>query len=508
MEATRTQKSIKNAAVSVVAQVFSLVVNFATRTALVWGLGSYYLGLNSVMTSLIAVFALAELGLGNAIVFSLYLPLAKRNKSKVEAYLRLFKTLYRCVGCAIILLGCLALPFLGTLINGNVTAEVVIAYLLFVANTALSYFLLNYRTTLIQANQERYLVTLAELIYAAIGAVLQIFFFCVIHSFILGVASLLVAQIGKSIFIYVVCRKRYSKINFHSKDKLEKSEKQELARNVYALSLGRFSDTASNNVPALVISSMIGLIQSGLFSNYQMISLAITQLMSQVSGAVTASVGNLNVEASAADKERVFDLLSFIEFFGYTVCSVCLFVGIQPFISAWLGGEYCLPKDCAFAVAFNLLTIGVLQSTVIFKDACGIFYKGRFRPVVSCIMTIVLSVVFAYYFGIVGVMFAPAISRLLTASWYDPWLVHKYVFGKKPYKYYLKTLGYLLLGLLLLLLAEGICSIIPGESWLLFFEKVLVGLFVSFAAISIIFHRYTPFVWCFSTVKGIIKKNK
>lgn len=507
MKETRTQKSIKNAIVGVMVQAFSLIVNFATRTALVWGLGSYYLGLNSVMTSLIAVFSLAELGLGNAIIFSLYLPLAKNNIRKIEAYLRLFKIMYRFVGSVIIIFGCAALPFLGALINEEVTNEIILAYLLFVGNTALSYFLLNYRTTLIQANQERYLVTIGELIYSAVTAISQIICFCLLHDFILGVGCLLVAQVSKSLFIAIVSKKKYSWINFNSKEKLEKKEKYELARNVYALSLGRFSDTASNSVPALVISSLIGLIQSGLYSNYQMISLAITQLMAQISGAVTASVGNMNVESDAAAKERIFDLLSFIEFCGYAVCSVCIFVGIEPFISAWLGSEYCLPTGCAFAISFNLLTIGILQSTVIFKDACGIFFKGRFRPVISCVITVILSVVFALCFGIVGVMLAPALSRLLTAVWYDPWLVHKYVLCKKPFKYYLKTLGYLLLGVLLMFLARLIVSFITGDSWLLFVVKVAVAAFVAIALIIAIFHRYAPFVWCRRTILSIISRK-
>lgn len=508
LEETRTIKSIRNATIGVASQLATLVLGFATRTALVWGLGSYYLGLNSVLTSLIAVFSLAELGLGNAIVYSLYRPLANQDKEKIEAYLRIFKILYRVIGLLIFAIGFLATPFLPYLVNTVVTDEVIVAYVLFVCNTAISYFLFTYRTTLLQANQERYLVTLSELIYTLLTAIFQVLFFLIIGNFILGVAAQMIAQVGKSLFIVFVCKKRYSNISFSSKEKLQKKEKRELARNTYAMALGKFSDTASNNVPALVISSLIGLIQSGLYSNYQMISSAITTLMSQISGAVTASVGNLNVEADSGIKEDVFRKLSFISFCGYTISSACVYCGIDPFISAWLGNDYCLPEGCALAVAFNLLTIGILQSTVVFKDGCGIFFKGRFRPVISCILTVIFSVVLAIPFGVAGVMFAPAISRLFSAAWYDPWLVHKYVFGKKPFRHYLRMMCYLILGLVICILVETIGSFLPGSSWLLFFERIFMAFFLTIGSIVLIFHRSQSFVWCFGVIRGILIRKE
>lgn len=507
MGETRTVKSIRNASVGIAAQLITVILNFGIRTVLVWSLGSYYLGLNSVMTSLVAVFSLAELGLGNAIAYSLYRPLSGKDRRKIEAYLALFKRLYRIIGLTIIVLGSAFIPFLPNVINTEVTIEVLMAYVLFVSNAALSYFLFTYRTTLIQANQEKYLVTFSELIYAIISVILQVFFFAAMHNFILGIASLILAQMGKSAFIVVVCKKKYPTVNFSSKEKLSKDEKRELGRNVYAMTLGRFSDTASNNVPVLVVSSLIGLIQSGLYSNYQMVSSAVTTLLSQVSGSATASVGNLNVEEGTEAKETVFQRLSFVSFCGYTVSAACVYAGINPFIIAWLGEDYCLSSVCAFALAFNLLTIGILQSTVAFKDGCGIFFQGRFRPVVSCLLTIVFSIAFAMPFGVEGVMFAPALSRLLTAGWYDPWLVHKYVLHKSPARFYLKNTGYLVLGIAICFLVGRTSSIFPGDSWILFIEIVIFAAITTTAIIALMFHRSQSFVWLCVVLKGFLKKN-
>ena len=144
----RTGKALKNVAVGAVAQSCALLLSFLVRTALIIGLGKYYLGLNSVMTSLIAVFNLAELGMTNAVVYSLYRPLACGDKRKVEALLALYKKVYRGMGVAVIAASFAALPFLHELVNTEITVEVYEIYGLFVLSTAVTYFFFMYRAAL------------------------------------------------------------------------------------------------------------------------------------------------------------------------------------------------------------------------------------------------------------------------------------------------------------------------------------------------------------------------
>ena len=215
--------------------------------------------------------------------------------------------------------------------------------------------------------------------------------------------------------------------------------------------LGSLATPPVKSVPNVVISAGVGLIESGLYSNYQMITAAIITFLSQVIGSMTASVGSLHIEADVDHKLKVFRRLNFASFLVYAVCCSCVFAGAESFITAWVGEEYVLDTACVLGLCFNLLTIGLVHGTVVFKDGCGIFFQGRYRPLVSCVLTIVLCVVFVGPFGIAGVIWASAISRLLTTNWYDPWLLFKHVFHRSPATYYVRTVLFAAVGL-------GACS--------------------------------------------------
>lgn len=152
------------------------------------------------MTSLIAVFNLAELGMTNAVVYSLYRPLACGDKRKVEALLACDKKVYRGMGVAVIAASFAALPFLHELVNTEITVEVYEIYGLFVLSTAVTYFFFMYRAALLQANQEKYLVSCSDLAYAVVSSAGQVFCFLVLGDYIAALVVLVCSQIVRSFF--------------------------------------------------------------------------------------------------------------------------------------------------------------------------------------------------------------------------------------------------------------------------------------------------------------------
>ena len=499
----RTGKSIKNASISSLVQVITLALNFVVRTALVYGLGSYYLGLNSVMTSLIAVFNLAELGFTNAVVYSLYKPIAEGDTEAVQAYLCLYKKIYRFVGVLIIAISLAVLPFLPSLINAEPTIEVYVIYFLQVASAVASYLLFTYRGALLQADQQKYLISYSDCAYYIISSVGQTICFAIFGNYIAGLAVLVLSQLVRSCMLYRFSVEYHPNISFSSKAKLDKSKTRELFKNVYAMAIGKFSDTASRNVPNIAISSLIGLAESGIYSNYQMLMQAVINIMAQLFGSITAGVGNLHVEASVKSQIAVYERLNFIAFFVYTVCSTCVFVGSTPFINAWLGEGYTLDILNSAGVAANIMVIGLLHGTVVFKDGCGVFYQGRFRPLVSCVVTVVLSFCLVPFLGLPGAVWAPVISRLTTACWYDPWLLYKYVFHSKPYKFYAEMIVFAGVASICMAMTYGVFQLLPGNGWLLFAESIIVGIAIPCFVISIAFFKYEPFRYVVSLSKRI-----
>ena len=506
---SRAEKSFRNATVGTGVQACVLLLGFATRTALVYGLGRYYLGLNSVMTGLIAMYTLAELGMGNALVYSMYEPLAHGRQKKTEAYLTLFKKVYRIIGATIVVLAVLGTPLRPSIVNTPMTTEIYAIYALFTANTAISYLAFAYRGSLMQADQNRYLVSFSDLIFSAVSSVGQIACFLFLHNYVAGLCFMVVGQLAKNLFIYHVSKTRYRNMSFSSREKLENSEKTQLKKNIFAMAIGKFSDAANNSFLNVVISAFIGLVESGLFSNYQMIANAVQGIVSQAFSALTPSVGNLNVEASTKKKKTVFLQITYLSGWVYLTVVCIVWACIDPFIELWTGNpDYLLPKACALGVAANLLTIGLLRATVIFKDGCGIFYQGRYRPVASCVLTVLFALAFARPFGIAGVIWASPLSRLLTAMWYDPYLVYKHVFAEKPWEYYVLTTKFVLATGAAMAACSGIGMLLPFGPLGSFLAGVVSALAVSQAVFFLAFGRSEHFTKSIQMARARLGRSK
>ena len=79
------------------------------------------LGLNGLMTSIISMLSIAELGVGEAINYSLYTPLAKGDKAQVNAIMKLYKKLYLGIAGVILVIGLAIIPFLHLVIDADIT---------------------------------------------------------------------------------------------------------------------------------------------------------------------------------------------------------------------------------------------------------------------------------------------------------------------------------------------------------------------------------------------------
>src|SRR5574340_198240 len=128
METTNVQKATKNIMVSFGTQVVLLVFKFIVQTLFIHKLGELYLGVNGLMTNLFTVFSFAELGLGTAISYNLYRPIADNDQPKIAAYMRFYKRAYEAIGLFVAVLGIGFMPFLHTVIKGDYVDGLYIIY--------------------------------------------------------------------------------------------------------------------------------------------------------------------------------------------------------------------------------------------------------------------------------------------------------------------------------------------------------------------------------------------
>ena len=116
MAESRVKNSFKNIVVNNIYQFLNIILSFIIRTIFIKTLGENYLGLNGLFTNILSVLSLAELGVGTAMVYSMYKPISENNEEKLSELIGYYKILYRRIAIAILILG-LIVFFLSSLIH-------------------------------------------------------------------------------------------------------------------------------------------------------------------------------------------------------------------------------------------------------------------------------------------------------------------------------------------------------------------------------------------------------
>ena len=94
MRIERTKNASRNIMFGGILKLYQILAPFLMRTAMIYFMGVQYLGLNSLFTSVLQVLNLAELGVGSAMVYSMYKPIAEDDNTTICALMRLYRTYY------------------------------------------------------------------------------------------------------------------------------------------------------------------------------------------------------------------------------------------------------------------------------------------------------------------------------------------------------------------------------------------------------------------------------
>ena len=472
-------------------QMLSILMGFFTRWMFIALLGKEYLGVSGLFTNVLSLLSLANLGFDTAIIYSLYKPLAEGDIVAVKGYMSVYKRVYRVVGVAVFVLGCILMPFLPHLINGEVTIpeNIYIIYFLFLLQSASSYFF-SYKQSLLTASQQNRINSLYHSIFMVLrnlGEMAVLFFF---HAYIPMLLCIIVFQFAENVWIARVTDKKFPFLVDSSAGKITSEQKCALKENVRSLFLYKISGTIISSTDNILISKFQGLASVGLYSNYVYIVDVIRTFLSYIFYSMTASIGNYNATESREANEKMYYNLFFASFWLYGFTGICLGVLLNPFISLWIGEDYLLPNWTVFIIIVNYYTAGVQYASTTYREVTGLFKIGKYRPLVAAIINLAVSIVLAYPLGISGILLGTIISRLCVYFWYDPYIIHKTLFGRNL-KYYLAT--YLLYGLttlgagllcfvisnsiqeengvLSLAISTGLCLLLPNAIFFLLFKK-------------------------------------
>lgn len=504
----RIKNSLKNISSGIIGQFVLLLTNFLSRTVFISILGSTYLGVSGLFGNILKLLSLAELGVGQAITFSLYKPLADNDTDKIYRIMNFYKKVYRFMFCFVLVVGLLLTPFLQYIIKDiNKIQNIHIIYAMYVVNSATSYLFV-YKNTLVVAAQKNYELNKIAYKFQFVIMFAQILVLILFKNYLLY----LFTQISLTIALNIINAKKADKIFPFLKEKrspalLLAEEKSQLTKNIRALMIYKVGTLALNSTDNILISMFVGITKVGLYSNYTLITTSVTSFLSTIFGNITASIGNLNATESKEKKISMFNNINFATFWLYTVCSVCIFCVTNPFIEAWIGAEYLLSMRELFIIVLNSYIAGMLFAPYDYRQTMGLFVYGKMRPIISAIINLISSIVLGKYFGLEGILWGTAIARLTTNVWFDPYIVFKKGLNTSPLPYFidylLKALCFFINGAFCYI----ITSLIPTFPFS-FIVNAIITFLLSNMFLFIIYRKSLEFKYFYNLICSMFRKIK
>ena len=503
---SRTKQSVKNASFSVICQVIQLVFQMVTRVFFIRIIGKEYLGLNSLFTDLLITLQLVEIGIGPAIAYSLYKPLANNDTEKIKSIMNLFKKAYRIIGILIFTIGIAFMPFYRFFISEipNNISNIDFIYLLFVINTGISYFYSYYRTLLI-SDQKKYLDISVQTGITSIYSIVQIVILYLTHNYIFYLLTQIVGTVLINFIASRIALKQYPYLKSKEITKLEGETLGEIKKNIFAMIFHKIGSIIRDATDNLLISKFLGLAITGMYANYSMIIKNLSNIINQVFASVLSSVGNLHVTSNEDSQRDVFYKINFMNFWIASFCACCFGALINPFILIIADESYLLGDFITALISLRFYLDIMRKTPWMFCEAAGIYWKGKMKPILEVIINLVISIILVKYIGIAGIFLGTVITILLVDVTIEPYLAFKYVFKDKIYKYYIKYVFYLLIVCITYLLTNLICLMIPGIGILSFIIKAIIAAIVINMMIIITMFKTKEFKYTFNLITKYVQ---
>lgn len=486
--------------------MFSILIGLVTRIFFVRLLAAEYLGLNGLFSSILTTLSFVELGIGPAIVYSLYKPLAEKDNEQIKALMDLFRKAYVAIGVIVAVIGISLTPFLPYLIEDmpDNIPHIQLIYILFVVNTSVSYFF-SYKRSLIIADQKQYIATAYHYAFYFVMNVLQIVFLYVTRNYFSYLILMIVFTLLENIAISRRADRMYPIIKGKERVLLNAAYRKEIVVNVKAIILHKLGTVVHLVSDNLIMGKFFGLVSVGIYSNYLLIITPLNTIGSQIFS-FTASLGNLKVTTDDDRAVGVFRIMEFVDFWVYTFFSICLFVLFNPFIEIAFGTEYLFPLFTVALIVLNFYFDGRRKALLSIKEGYGIFYQDRYKPLVEVAVKVVLSIGLAIPYGINGVFLGGILSRFVCIV-VEPYVMFKYGLGwQYLYDYVKRYLLYLILFISLSALTYIVASFCGDFGFWSFLCKILVCLIIPNFVIIVLFRKTEEFAWICDLMKTMRKK--
>ena len=509
MNKSRTTYSLINIFVSIGGYILNTLMGFICRMVFVRCLPAEYLGINGLLSNVLYMLSLAELGIGTAIVFALYKPLAEDDKDKIASLMKFYGFAYRIIGITVAIIGIVLIPFLDFIVGdtSNIKENFYVIYGFYLFNTCLTYFF-SYRSSLFVAAQRNYVQSGLSYVITTAQSIVQIGYLLIFHEYF---GYLIIQTIGTIVFNIVIsqwAKKDYPYIVGGNIKPLKKEEKKSLFKNIKALTVSKISEMLVNGTDNIIITYFSGLVTVGAASNYTLLSSTLASITNQLFGGLTGSVGNLNAIENEEKKYSFFKILQTANFFIYGWATMGIVFVSSDLVGLFFGENFTLDENIPLVLGLNFYLVTMQNAVSTYRSTLGLFKYGQYTLVFTAVFNLLFSFILGKVWGLFGIYIATFIARVLTNAWYIPYAVFKYGLKRSPWDYFKMFFTFTAIIIVDGVICYFICNLIDFSYFVNAILKIIVCSMVSLGMFWLCFHKTVEYECLKAKIKELFRKIK
>lgn len=476
---SRTKKLIRNSVVGAIAFGIQIIITFISRVVFIRYLGIEYLGVNDLYANLLSVLSLADLGFETVLMYSLYKPIANNDQVLICELVNTFKKLYRLIAVVVFVLGILLVPFLSQIIkdSGLNNQDLIVYYLFFLGNSVCSYLMV-YKSALLQADQNVYIVKLIKAFTQLLCGVVQIVLIIVFRDYIAYLIAMLATTLINNLILSNKATRQYDFLSNRYVGALQTDIKEKLIENTKSVFWYKMGTTIVNSTTNIFISVIIGATMVGYYSNYYTVVAAIVSVTGIFNSSFIPAIGDyLSIHDDGEKRQLLFSTILLFYFMLATAFSSILLLCINQFIQFWIGDLYVLKWHTVFVIIFSFYFQCIAHPMWMFRETSGLFKEIKLCVLSMALLNIIFSYFLGEYLGLTGIIGATVLSRLITLFWYEPIVLNRNIFHTGIVKYWGKWIKYFSVSLLTMILVVPLLTNQLNTFWGMIAKALVVCLF-------------------------------
>ncbi|WP_026526789.1 lipopolysaccharide biosynthesis protein [Butyrivibrio sp. VCD2006] len=505
----RTKQAAKNITFGYVGQLATALMSFILRTIFIYRLSKNLLGINDLYSNILSLLSMAELGIGTALNFSLYAPVARKDTEKVKSYMQMYRKAYHTIAIVVAVIGLALTPFLKYFVKnpeGITVRDMTLYYLIFLFNTVSTYFV-SYKYSLVNAEQKNYIQTNINTITKIITVFFQIIILLVIPNLYLYLIADAVVQLIQKIFVNSYLNKLYPYLTDKNITPLLDEERGEVWKKTKALVLHKVGDVARLQTDTLIISSFIEVGMAAVVGNYTMVTGTIANFVNIIFNSVISGFGNLIATESKEKQYSTFKVYRFFASWVYGFSACGFFILLQPLIYLWIvkrrGPEWMLGTLAVYLFLTDYYFKGDRIVLSNYKTAAGVFEQDKYLALIQGFVNLVLSIVLVQKIGLAGIYVGTVVSGLI-ANVTKPIIIYKVCFDKSSVSYFIDSAKYTTTEVLTVVPLYLLGKVVMKDITIVNFALMIIIVTVVFnGAFWIIYHKTEEYGY----LKGIVLRK-